>query len=177
MEPFIGQIMAVGFNFPPRGWAFCDGQLLPISDNTALFSLLGTTFGGDGRSSFGLPELRGRTIVHPGSGPGLDRVVWGQRGGYNTQTLSVSQMPSHSHTAQIALGNGIGNNKTGNNDYMAKNDGGVNIYTDVPPGNQKLHVDSVTVNNQGGGQPFSIMSPYIGIYTCIALQGIFPSRS
>lgn len=177
MEPFLGQIMPVGFNFAPRGWALCDGQFLPISQNSAVFSLLGTTFGGDGRTIFGLPDLRSRSIRHVGSGPGLDQVFWGQKGGYHKQTLTVNQIPPHNHSAQISLGNSVGNNKTGNNDYMAKNDGGANIYTDVPPGNQKLHVDSVLVNNTGGGQPFSTLNPYLGIYVCIALTGIYPSRS
>ena len=97
-EPFIGQIMMVGFNFPPRGWAQCNGQLLPISSHTALFSLLGTTFGGDGRTSFGLPDLRGRIAKHIGQGPGLANVTWGQRGGRENVTLTIANMPSHTHT-------------------------------------------------------------------------------
>ncbi|MHC4955882.1 MAG: phage tail protein, partial [Planctomycetota bacterium] len=102
-EPFIGQIQQFGFNFPPRGWAHCDGQLLPISSNTALFSLLGTTFGGDGRTTFGLPDLRGRIAKHVGTGPGLSPVTWGQRGGAETVVLNTGNMPSHTHTATATL--------------------------------------------------------------------------
>ena len=102
-EPFIGQIQIFGFNFPPRGWSFCDGQLLPIAQNTALFSLLGTTFGGDGRTTFGLPDLRGRVAIHPGTGPGLPPVTWGQRGGAASTVLTTNQMPNHNHQA-IASG-------------------------------------------------------------------------
>ncbi len=102
-EPFIGQITAVGFGFAPRGWATCDGQLLPISQYSAVFSLLGTTFGGDGRTSFGLPDLRGRSAVHVGSGPGLSNIRWGDRGGSETHTLTLAQMPPHSHAASTSV--------------------------------------------------------------------------
>ena len=98
-EPFIGQVMLVGFNFPPRGWSFCEGQLLPISQNTALFSLLGTTYGGDGRTSFGLPDLRGRAPFGPGTRPGLSPVGWGERGGAETRTLVAANLPPHAANA------------------------------------------------------------------------------
>jgi microcystin-dependent protein len=98
-EPFIGQIQMVGFNFAPRGWAFCDGQLLPISQHTALYSLLGTTYGGDGHTTFALPDLRGRVAIHPGNGPGVDQITLGQKGGANKVALTVGNMPSHTHTA------------------------------------------------------------------------------
>ena len=97
-DPFIGQIMPVGFGFPPRGWALCEGQLLSISQNTALFSLLGTTYGGDGRTTFGLPDLRGRSMVSPGTGPGLPQIRWGEKGGAASHTLTAAQMPAHTHT-------------------------------------------------------------------------------
>ncbi|MEX1309383.1 MAG: tail fiber protein, partial [Candidatus Sulfomarinibacteraceae bacterium] len=100
-SPFIGQIQLFGFNFPPRGWAFCEGQLLAISSNTALFSLLGTTFGGDGRTTFGLPDLRGRSAVGVGNGPGLSSVSWGQRSGAENVTLNVNTLPSHTHSAAV----------------------------------------------------------------------------
>jgi len=98
MEPFLGQIQPFGFNFAPRGWAKCDGQLLPISTYSALFSLIGTTFGGDGRTTFGLPDLRGRSIVHIGNGPGLSSISWGQRGGVENIYITQANMPSHSHS-------------------------------------------------------------------------------
>ena len=100
-EPFIGQITLVGFNFAPRGWAFCEGQLLSISQNTALFSLLGTTYGGDGRTTFGLPDLRGRVPIGPGTGPGLPSYSWGQKGGADREALAINQMPGHSHTVAL----------------------------------------------------------------------------
>ncbi|EDM67137.1 hypothetical protein PE36_08901 [Moritella sp. PE36] len=99
MEPFLGSTMTFGFNFAPRGWAFCHGQIMPISQNTALFSLLGTTFGGDGRTTFALPNLQGRSQVHVGNGPGLSSIHWGQRGGAELKVLNVSEIPSHTHTA------------------------------------------------------------------------------
>ena len=106
MEPFLGQIQAFGFNFAPRGWSKCEGQLLPISQWTALFSLLGTTFGGDGRTTFGLPDLLSRSIVGMGQGPGMDNITWGERGGNYTYTLTTQQMPSHAHSVQVAGNSG-----------------------------------------------------------------------
>ena len=100
-EPFIGQIQPVGFNFPPRNWAHCNGQLLAISQNAALFSLLGTTYGGDGRTTFALPDLRGRICIHPGQGPGLSNYSWGERGGAETVNLSVAQIPTHNHAVRL----------------------------------------------------------------------------
>ena len=108
MEPFLGQIQPFGFNFAPRGWAQCDGQILPISQNTALFSLLGTTFGGDGRTTFALPDLRSRSIVHIGTGAGLDNIKWGERGGATTHTLTLAQMPSHNHNVSVNVNTGGG---------------------------------------------------------------------
>lgn len=172
-EPFVGEVMMVGFNFPPRGWATCSGQLLPISQNTALFSLLGTTFGGDGRSSFGLPDLQGRSAVGHGSGPGLSPISWGQRGGQENVTLTVNQMPSHNHALEAEA--------TGGTTSIAAGNLQANSSTDTPyvPGNTRPNAQmaSDSIGNTGGGQSFNIRSPYLGMYYNIALVGIFPSRS
>lgn len=188
MEPFIGQIQPFGFNFAPRTWAKCDGQLIAISSNSALFSLLGTTFGGDGRTTFGLPDLRGRSIVHIGHGPGLSTIAWGQRGG--TEQISVQQpnMPSHAH----ALINGQANVKvytTNNAEPTAETDGGANalgtntdmeeIYRESPTAADYLGGVEIsgTTTASGSGIPIQSRNPFLGINVCIAQYGIFPSRS
>ncbi len=166
MEPFIGQIMPVGFNFAPRGWALCDGAILAISQNTALFSLLGTTFGGDGRTTFALPDLRSRSIVHVGTGPGLDTVTWGERGGNYQHTLTVNQMPSHTHNIGAQTATGEESNPSGK--YIA-------AQTDAFAEDSNTTMAAPT--NAGGNQSFNIRNPYLGIYVCIALTGLFPSRN
>ena len=188
MEPYIGQIQPFGFNFPPRGWAFCDGQLLAISSNTALFSLLGTTFGGDGRTTFGLPDLRGRSIVGAGHGPGLDSITWGERGGNYLETLNVQNMPNHNHTATatgtmntyFAPPTGFANSNQPAGRYLGAPASPTNIYTDQTPNGSMnagaVSVD-VTIGNNGGGQPFNIRNPFLGIYVSIALVGLFPPRN
>ncbi len=188
MDPFLGQIQPFGFNFAPRGWAKCDGQLLAISSYSALFSLLGTTFGGDGRTTFALPDLRGRSITHIGTGPGLSTMSWGERGGRELITLSQQNMPSHSH----ALTNGVANvvvNATDNTDVSAEADSGANgigsggtmpdIYRENPTvGN---HIAGVVIsgstNPSGSSHAFESRNPFLGIEVCIAMVGIFPSRS
>jgi len=186
MEPFIGQIMAVGFNFAPRGWAKCDGQLLPISQNSALFSLLGTMYGGDGRTTFGLPDLRGRVAIHNGSGPGLSSYTQGSRGGVENVTLNQNQIPFHTHTAtaQIPYTTDEGNESvpSANNIFAdgvvtegRNNVGDANIYKDVL---ETGHKDiNATVGNTGGGQSHTNVQPYLCVNYVIALVGIFPSRS
>jgi len=166
MEPFLGQIQAFGFNFAPRGWAMCEGQILPIAQNTALFSLLGTTFGGDGRTTFALPDLRGRSIVGMGNGPGLSNISWGERGGAENHTLSVAQMPSHTHN--IGVNTAAGEEANPNGKHIAG-------ITDGFAENANGNLAAPT--SQGGSQSFGIRSPFLGINVCIALQGIFPSRS
>jgi microcystin-dependent protein len=174
-EPFIGQIQIFGFNFAPRGWAHCDGQLLPISSYSALFSLLGTTYGGDGRTTFALPDLRGRVAVHPGSGPGVDTVYWGQRGGYNSVILSASQLPAHSHSATVRASSRQGTEQGPGNTVLAE-DRRETQYSTFAPDVDMLS-GMVTIGNTGGGQPFSIMQPFLGIYHSIALEGVYPSRN
>jgi len=177
-EPFIGEIKMVGFNFAPRGWALCDGQLLPISQNTALFSLLGTTYGGDGRTTFGLPDLRGRVPTHQGTGPGLTNRRIGEKIGTEYVTLNVAQMPSHNHAATGALAaNSDGASTTaavGN--VLAEAD--ENTYTsEAANENMQSGTVSVTVSNAGGGQPHNNMQPTLCINFVIALVGLFPSRN
>lgn len=171
MEPFLGQIQPFGFNFQPRGWAFCDGQILSINSYQSLFSLLGTTYGGDGRTSFALPDLRGRTIRHVGTGGGLDPVSWGQRGGAETIALTAATMPSHNHafraTSAIATADEPSNTVVIGSDAV--------IYSTETTGVVKLR--SSVLSNTGNGQAFNSMNPYIGIWVCIALSGTFPSRN
>lgn len=188
MEPFLGQIQPFGFNFAPRGWAKCDGQLLAISANSALFSLLGTTFGGDGRTTFALPDLRGRSIVHIGTGPGLSTISWGERGGTEQVYITQMNMPSHSH----ALVNGVANVNVFTTDSSAASpdsDGGANglgtgtgmpdIFRESPTTGDHLGgvVISGTTTASGGNIPVQTRNPFLGINVCIAMQGIFPSRS
>lgn len=172
-EPFVGQIMCAGFNFAPRGWARLDGQLLPISGNEALFSLLGTQFGGDGRTTFALPDLRGRFLTHNGSGPGLTPRVIGQRGGAEDHTLSPSQMPSHDH--QVAP---LASSATAT---VSNPDGAVPAVTrprlpayGAAPGDTTMA--AVTSSAAGGNQPIAHMPPFLTANCFIAMQGIYPSR-
>ena len=166
MEPFIGQIQAFGFNFAPRGWAQCQGQLLAISQYTALFSLLGTTFGGDGRTTFGLPDLRSRSIVGMGNGAGLDNVSWGERGGAISHTNTIAQMPAHTHN--IGVNSAAGEEASPVGSHIANQADG---FSEDSNGNL------ASMSSTGGGQSYSIRNPYLGINVCIALQGIFPSRN
>ncbi|MEH6656254.1 phage tail protein [Leeuwenhoekiella marinoflava] len=188
MEPFIGQIQPFGFNFAPRGWAKCDGQLLAISSNTALFSLLGTTYGGDGVTTFALPDLRGRSIVHIGHGPGLSTISWGERGGVEQLYITQANMPSHSH----ALIDGVANvtvATTNNENVTSETGGGTNglgtsgsmpeIYREDGTSGDRLggvHISGTTTAS-GGNIPVEIRNPFLGINVCIAEFGIFPSRS
>ncbi len=172
MEPFIAQIIMFGGNFAPRGWAFCDGQLLAISTNQALFSILGTTYGGDGRTTFGLPDLRGRYAMHPGNGPGLTPRQLGQRGGSETNTLTTQNMPAHNHAATLhASGNPADSaNPTGARPGMAE------AYS-AQAASVSLAADAATTANTGGGNAVNNVPPYHCVNFIIALQGIFPSRN
>lgn len=165
-EPFLGEIRLFAGNFAPKGWAFCDGQLLPISQNTALFSILGTTYGGNGQTTFALPDLRGREPIHAGQGPGLQSYTLGESAGEEAVTLNVNQLPAHTH-AQPATNADEGTNKPGSA-VPAK--GGV--YAGSSDGTT---MSPTTVS--GGSQPHDNRSPYLTVSFIIALQGIFPSRN
>jgi microcystin-dependent protein len=171
-DPFVAEIRIFPFNFNPRGWAWCDGQLLPISQNTALFSLLGTTYGGDGKSNFALPDLQGRAPMHPGQGPGLSLHDLGETGGSETVTLLESEMPSHPH-AMMAAG-APGNSKTPAGNVLSRATGG-NVY--LPPAGAPLAAMSdQSLAPAGGDQPHNNLQPYLTFYFNIALQGVFPPR-
>lgn len=174
MEPFIGQIMGFGGNFAPRGWAFCDGQLLAIASNSALFSILGTTYGGDGRTTFGLPDLRGRAIVHAGNGPGLPSVRLGEKGGGVSFTLTEATMPSHTHVATLHAETAVADQSNANNRMLALSE----IYANVVATEDRtMAPESIRVQNSGGNQPVTHRGPYQAINVIIALQGVYPSRS
>lgn len=178
MEPFIGQIAIFGGNFAPRGWAFCDGQLLPINQNQALFSLLGTTYGGDGRSTFGLPDLRSRAPIHAGHGPGLSNRRLGSKSGEEYHTLTAQEMPNHNHTTDFKLKctNDPGDSTLPEGRHLAETPGtGFTLY--APSQNANIGAGETTVNPNGGGQGHNNMQPYLAVQYIIALQGIFPSRS
>jgi len=169
-DPFVAEIRIFPFNFAPRGWAWCDGQLLPLSQNTALFSLLGTTYGGNGTSNFALPDLQGRAPMHPGQGPGLALHSLGEESGTETVTLLQSQIPAHSHT--VSASGGDGTDQTPANSKLAT---GIGIGQYAAPGAlTQLSPNSVSV--AGGDQPHNNMQPYLTFYFNIALQGVFPQR-
>jgi len=170
-EPFLAEIIMFGGNFAPRGWALCDGQLLAISQYSALFSLLGTTYGGDGRTTFGLPDMRGRVPMHAGNGPGLTPRNLGQKGGQERVTLSVGQMPSHMHSVNAQSENGNAEVPTGN--YWAKKSRD-DDYSTAPP-DVTMNVNAISP--AGGDQSHENMQPYTVVNFIIALQGVFPSRN
>jgi microcystin-dependent protein len=168
-DPFVAEIRIFPFNFAPRGWAWCNGQLLPLSQNTALFSLLGTTYGGDGKSNFALPDLQGRTPMHPGQGPGLSLHDLGEAGGSETVTLLESEIPSHTHTLRALNDDGLSETPIGN--VPAKN----KFYnTDLAQPLTSMSPSALMPS--GGDQPHNNMQPYLTFYFNIALQGVFPPR-
>ncbi len=170
-EPFIGQVMVFAGNFPPRGWAFCDGSLLAISQNSALFSILGTTYGGDGRTTFGLPDLRGRVPIGMGNGPGLTPRVLGERAGEENHTLITNEMAAHSHVVSVGASNG---GATGSRPIGAVPAGG-QFYDAAANAGGSL--GAVTCANSGGNLPHNNMQPYLVLNFVIALVGIFPPRN
>jgi microcystin-dependent protein len=171
MDPFVAEIRIYPFNFAPKGWAFCDGQILPLSQNTALFSLLGTTYGGDGRSNFALPNMQGSAPMHPGQGPGLSLHDLGEAGGSDTVTLLDSEMPLHTHdmkaaplaaTAQTPSPTvGLGRSR------------GFGAYA---PATSLVALSPQAISPTGGGLPHNNLMPYLALNFCIALQGVFPPR-
>ena len=163
--PFLSEIRLFTFGFPPKGWAFCNGQLLPINQNQALFSLLGTTYGGDGRVTFALPNLQGRVPMHQGNGLSL-----GQSAGETAHTLLAAELPAHTHVVNGSRNTATVVSPTGN--YLATSPG--NVYA-APPGNTSLM--PAAVSSVGGSQPHDNMSPYLVLNFCIALQGIFPTQN
>ena len=175
-EPFIGQITLFGGNFAPRGWAFCDGQLLSISQNTALFSILGTTFGGNGQTTFGLPDLRGRVPMHPGSGPGLSARFLGEQGGVESVTLLATQMPPHNH--QLNASSTDATTPVPTNNVLAKaNDPNTLNEINSFAATSNTNLSPGSIGQAGGGQPHSNVQPYTCINYIIALEGIYPSRN
>jgi microcystin-dependent protein len=172
-EPYIGQIILFGGNFAIRGFAKCDGQLLSISNNTALFSILGTTYGGDGETSFGLPDLRGRVALHYGNGPGLPGVQLGQKSGNPDTTLGVANLPPHNHTLSPRCNSGAADSDTPVGNFPAVDEGATESYHS---GNNAAMGQSAT-NTTGSGQSFSNMPPYTAVNYLIALIGVFPSQN
>lgn len=172
-EPFLGQIIEAGWSFAAQGYATCDGQLMSIAQNNALFALLGTTFGGDGIQTFGLPDLRGRIPIHMGQGPGLTNRVIGEQSGTETVTLITSQMPMHSH---LATGSSADANKTspGGNTWANEGTGSLNLFVNSAP---NATMNPQTIGMSGGNQPHENMQPYLVNNFLIALEGIFPSRN
>jgi microcystin-dependent protein len=171
-DPFVAEIRIFPFNFAPKGWAWCDGQLLPLSQNTALFSLLGTTYGGNGKSNFALPDLQGRAPMHPGQGPGLSLHDLGETGGSETVTLLESEIPAHSHSWSASGSDGISQSPV--DEKFAAGVGGISMY--AVPGSPTNLAD-VALTPAGGDQPHNNLMPYLTFYFCIALQGVFPPRS
>lgn len=167
-EPFLGMLAIYGFNFAPRGWAMCNGQILPIAQNTALFSLLGTTYGGNGQTTFALPNLQSRVPVHFGQGPGLSSYDLGQAAGTETVTLNVNEIPAHTHTIAATDADAASNKPEGN--VLAS--GG--SYAPTPNINMAA---SMVPPSGGGNQPHPNIQPYLALNFCIALEGIFPSRN
>jgi microcystin-dependent protein len=171
-DPFVAEIRIFPFNFAPRGWAWCNGQLLPISQNTALFSLLGTTYGGDGKSTFALPDLQGRAPMHPGQGPGLSLHDLGETGGSETVTLLESEIPSHAHTLRVST-DPANVQAPGSTVVLSRASGG-NAYSTTVTGLQAMAGQALAP--AGGDAPHNNLQPYLTFYFCIALQGVFPPR-
>ena len=173
-DPFLAEIRIFPFNFPPKGWAFCDGQIMPLSQNTALFSLLGTTYGGDGKSTFALPNLQGMAAMHPGQGPGLSLRDLGEEGGEQAVTLLQSEMPVHNHTMNATSSPSTTTLPDATTSF-GRSAGG-SFYKATPFG-ALAQFGQPDLPVTGGSQPHNNMQPYLTLNFCIALQGIFPPRT
>jgi microcystin-dependent protein len=174
-EPFIGEIKILSFGFPPRGWADCDGQFLPIAQNTALFSLLGTTYGGDGETIFALPDLRSRVPMHTGTGPGLSPRSQGTRSGNENTTLSVNNLAAHSHSGTVVTSPNEGDRSDPAGAYPARAEEPMQAYAGTT--GDTMGADSVQTYNTGSGTSFSNMPPFLVVRFVIALVGLYPSQN
>ena len=172
-DQFVGEIRIFPFNFAPKGWAFCDGQLMPISQNTALFSLLGTQYGGDGKSTFALPNLQGNVPLHFGQGPGLTPYNVGDSGGASAIALLTSEMPAHNHST--ACNSALGTKPKPNGNYWASDAAG--ILTQYAPSGDGSQMNPQAIGVAGSSLPHNNMQPFLTLNFCIALQGIYPPRS
>lgn len=171
-DPFVAEIRIFPFNFAPKGWAWCDGQLLPLSQNTALFSLLGTTYGGNGKSNFALPDLQGRAPMHPGQGPGLSLHDLGETGGSETVTLLESEIPAHSHALRGSIDDA--DLQIPQSFVTLAKSAGQNAYSSTA---NLTFMAPEALAPAGGDAPHNNMQPYLTFYFCIALQGVFPPRT
>ena len=171
-DPFIAEIRIFPFNFAPMGWAFCDGQTLSIAQNSALYALIGITYGGDGKTNFALPNLQGRVAMHPGQGPGLSPHRLGETGGSETVTLNASQLSSHTHNLKVSSQPGEDSTPVPNESFARSVNG--NLYQTTNTG--LVQLSSNVITQAGGGQPHNNLQPYLALNFCIAVQGIFPPR-
>lgn len=180
-EPFLGEIRMVGFNFNPVGWALCNGQLLPVAQNSALFALLGTTFGGNGQTTFGLPDFRGRSPVGMGSGPALTQIVQGEQAGVEQVTLLQSQMPMHTHLVNVGTASSDPvNAPTATNNVLGASgagQGNATIWSTATALQTTVPLNPGQIAISGGSLPFAIRNPFLGTNFIIALEGVFPTRS
>lgn len=177
-NPYVADIMMFGGNFAPRGWAFCDGQLLAVVSNSALFSLLGTTYGGDGRTTFGLPDLRGRFAINSGgnsTGPGLPKFTLGAKSGAERLTITKNNMPNIPVNLTLQGSDAVGTAASPVNNYFAESSESLAVYN--TPSNAEMATGSVVANVSGGGQPFPIQQPFTCVNFCISLFGAYPSRT
>ncbi len=170
-QPYIGELRMFAGNFPPNGWMFCEGQLLPIAENDVLFTLIGTTYGGDGETTFGLPDLRGRIPVHQGTGPGGTSYIMGQTGGTETVTLTSQQIPSHSHPL---LASTVSGNQISPQNHVPANSPNIAYYINDPPDG---NMSASAIGQVGGSQPHNNVQPFLCINFIISLFGIFPSQT
>lgn len=177
MDPYLAEVRAFSGNFAPQGWAFCRGQLLAIAQNDALFSIIGTTYGGDGQTTFALPDLRGRLAVHTGQGSGLTNVILGEQAGTETRTLLVTQIPAHTHTLNASSNGPTLNTATGNLLASQSRTSGATMHNIYADNSNPVAMGGAAIGPAGGNQPFDIRQPYLGMNYIICLEGIYPSRN